>query len=1222
VSTAPAVLDGVFRVTASLQIVTMSTTIKKLEPLNVPLQGINLIEASAGTGKTYTITTLFLRLIIEKKLPIDKILVVTFTEAATEELRDRVRRRLREALSAFEQGSSKDNVLTGLLTQYPDHHDAILRLTNALRGFDEAAIFTIHSFCWQTLQDNAFESGVLFDTELIEDQTPYLREIVEDFWRQHFYNASPLLVTYALKQGFNKPEQLLKTLHDGLYVGQPFLRIIPQIATPAVETEELGYYTAFLKAKQSWQAHGREIEELLLADTQLNANKYRQSSIPSWCREVANFLNAPVISVKLPENFQKFTTATLLESVKKGKTPPQHQFFDHCETLWQRRQALNKLFDEYLLALKVKLFHVAEQALIQKKYQQHFLHFNDLLIHLYKALTGSKSSQLINLIRYKYLAALIDEFQDTDSVQYQIFRKVYADHEQRILFLIGDPKQAIYSFRGADIFTYMIASRDAQNRYTLTTNWRSEVNLIASVNQLFTRVTKHPFWFESIAFQPVQAPHEEGLSRNQPSLKIENKSLPPLQLWFVSRQQASFAGDKPINKGWAQQQIPLSVANEIARLLMLGQQEQALIGDKPLMAGDIAILVRTNRQALQMQKVLTRLQIPSVLYSKESLFASHEVAEMERILLAIADPNHESLIKSALLTDIFGITGDELQNLLADELRWQIRLNQFQRYHFLWKNKGFIRMYRTLLTNEQVPSHLLRYADGERRLTNVLHLGEVLQQVSMQGKLGIGGLCQWLAQQRLQPDDEKEEQQLRLESDEKRVKIVTIHGSKGLEYPIVFCPFLWDGTLHTSKEKQFIYHNEREELVLDLGSPEQEKHRLQALQEEQAENLRLFYVALTRAKHRCYLIWGAFRDASNSPLAHLLHAASAVEQIPDERLLEDLQALAAESKNCIQISPLPVDQAPYYRVLERPEILQPRYFKGKIDNSWKVSSFSALSAMTMVTETVERPDYDEELANYSSVERVNLPPSEKNLIFTFPRGARAGNFMHALFERLDFTCPELSLIQEQLATFGFSVEHWQNVIFTLVENVLQTPLEPQQPNFTLAQVSKDKRLNELEFYYPLAPISVNGIHKILLEFGHQMPLVYEETPRLELVPVQGFMKGYIDMIFEYQGRYYLVDYKSNFLGTQMHAYHHSQLKNEMIQAGYVLQYHIYAIALHRYLAIRVPNYRYEAHFGGIYYLFLRGIRPVWGPLYGIYRDLPSKRLIERLSNYFGENKVN
>jgi len=1172
-------------------------SIQLLDPLTVPLEGINLIEASAGTGKTYTIAILFIRLLLEKQLSVDTILVVTFTQAATEELRARIRQRLLETLAAFEAGCSDEVILAGLLHHYPQRQQAIFRLTQALRDFDEASILTIHGFCLKMLHENAFESGVLFDTELIADQRPLLQEIVEDFWRQHFYSASILFIDYVAHQGYRQPTHLLNLLGQGRYVGQPFLHIIPQCALPDTQAFEDVYQQAFSQAQHSWWAAQEEIQALLIQNSALNGQKYRQKSMPQWFEALADCFNARLPTVQLPESLAKLTQSALNQGVKKGHRPPEHIFFQHCEHLLACQQQLSAQFQIRLLALKYQLFQVAQQALSQKKYQQHIQFFDDLLIQLYNALSGVQGQKLAALIRKHYKAALIDEFQDTDPVQYQIFHSVYRGDPEP-LFLIGDPKQAIYSFRGADIFTYMAAYQQAHQRYTLATNWRAEAELIAATNQIFNH-HQRPFLFEQLAFYPVAAPQQP-----KPNLLSFNaQHLPPLQLWFVSRQQAQTDADKPISKSWAQQHIPLAVSYEIARLLQLGQQGTALIGDKPIQPGDIAILVRTHIQARLMQKILIQQHIPSVLYTQENLFHTHEALEIENILTAVATPQEERLIKVALTTELLGYSADALYELRADERRWYACVRRFQKYHWLWEQVSFMQMYRSLLTTEQVQARLLSYADGERRLTNVLHLGELLQQTALQAKMNMRRLMHWLAQQR-QQETVNEEQQLRLESDEQRLKIVTIHKSKGLEYPIVFCPFLWDGYLYTQKDKQFTFHNEYHELILDLGSNEQAQHRQQALLEERAEQLRLCYVALTRAKHRCYLIWGAFRDAATSALAHLLHPQLAIDQIDDVTLEQALTAFAQH--HALQVTPLPLTPYHYQRPTLDAALLTARSFAGEIDDRWQVTSFTALISKRV--EAVEQPDYDE-LSRIRTPFTRSLSLNSHQPIFNFPSGARAGAFMHTVFEQIDFTQVEPAVIQQYLQAYGYDTEHWQAVIETLVRHVLTTPLHLQQPALTLAQISRENRLNELEFYYPLTTTITAAELQDL--FAH-----YELPVPLNFPPLRGVMKGFIDMVFHHEGRFYLVDYKSNLLGNQMQNYHHNALNTVMMQEGYYLQYHLYTVALHRYLAMRLPYYRYEDHFGGVFYLFVRGMQPYWGAHFGIYRDTPPLQLIQALSNYF------
>lgn len=839
---------------------------------------------------------------------------------------------------------------------------------------------------------------------------------------------------------------------------------------------------------------------------------------------------------------------------------------------------------------------MAEKALAYKKRQHNFQSFDDLLTNLNIALQGDAGPWLAQRIHQKYPVALIDEFQDTDPVQYKIFHRIYEEAENPALFFIGDPKQAIYSFRGADIFTYMSARRDALQQYTLETNWRSDGALVKAINTLFTRVP-HPFIFEEIHFQPVKVPDEK------PRLDIADAFNAPLQIWFISRTQANCEPTKTISKKWAGPNIALAVGYEIAHLLHLAQKNQAYLKEKgrnkPLEAGDIAILVRTNKQAQFMQRTLTQLRIPSVLYSGESLFISHEVMEIERLLWAIANPTELHLLKIALVTDMLGLSGNALFQLIEDEQAWQNELNRFHKYHALWQTVGFMRMFRTLLIDYAVPARLLAFPDGERRLTNVLHAAELLQQVAVQQKLTMAHLYQWLVQQRQNQEEVTEEEQLRLESDEKRVKIVTIHKSKGLEYPIVFCPFVWDGKLYESKTKQFTFHDQ-DTLTLDLGSPEQEEHRNCAIKEEQAENVRLFYVAVTRAKHRCYLVWGGLKDIETSAPARLWYSPpTKVEKVDDEVLQESVHALIEASKHTIQLSPLPTQAHLYQQPKEIQPELTARPFLGKIDKTWRIASFTSIAKQL----PADMADHDTTVSIKEDWVQAQPNIQTEQAILDFPKGAKAGIFFHALFEKLDFTQlpPDQAFIAQQLRNFGYDSEKWQTIIADFVTQVVTTPLEPQYADFTLSTINHKRRLNELEFYYPLDQTMVSTLKTEI------------STARLMFSSSKGFMKGFIDLIFQAGEQFYLVDYKSNFLGMQMQAYHHSHLKSVMTQEGYELQYHIYTIALHRYLQTRLANYQYEKHFGGVYYLFLRGMNPHWGAQYGIFRAKPSVEFIESMS---------
>ncbi|MBE2295863.1 MAG: exodeoxyribonuclease V subunit beta [Phycisphaerales bacterium] len=1191
---------------------------QRLDPLYVPLADLNLIEASAGTGKTYTITALYARLVVEAGIPVNRILVVTYTNAATKELRDRIRTRLSDLRLAFLRGraAEQDELATRLLDLLPDRELTIRRLNNAVRGFDEAAIFTIHGFCKRVLGDNAFESGLSFETELMTDTGDLLQEIAEDFWRREFYAGSPLLVQYLLEKK-QSPETLLAQIER--YLGKPYLQII----TPPGEEDgavlEQAFATAFQQARVIWLQEHAEITDLFMRDKALNGNVYRKNSIPSWLQMMHAYLSAETPTLALFDKFGHFTTRKLQDkkSLKKGQIAPQHPFFDACEALIKARDAL-VYYGQH--RIPIKLLEYCNSELAIRKRQQHIQSYDDLLLDLYQALKHpQQGTALIETLRRRYAAALIDEFQDTDPVQYAIFRAIYGGTTKPV-FLVGDPKQAIYSFRGADIFAYLSARHDTPElkRYTLDVNWRSDPRLLTALNAVFGTAKDGPFLFNDIPFHPA-IPAER--KQHEP-LWIQGRQEPPLQIWLLEPD-----GDIPLNKDTANRKAARATAAEIARLLNLGTRDQAHIGERPLAGGDIAVLVRSHRQGRLIRNELLQLGVPSVQHADDSVFASDEASQLYWLLAAVAEPGNEGRLRTVLASDLFGLSGEELYRLRETEQPWTEWLEKFQDYRQLWREHGFMRFFRAWLSGEGVPQRVLAFRDGERRLTNLLHLAELLHLAS-QNHPGMADLLKWLGDRQRAPANKDEEQMLRLESDENLVRIVTVHKSKGLEYPLVFCPFLWDGRLHAEKgQTALLYHDPAKAgAMLAIGVDEQHPARQQALREEMAENLRLFYVALTRAKQRCTLVWGKIKDAETAPPAWLLHhppvvgpsqdrlevARQRFEVITAPALRHELQTVFAAAGETVAITPLPTASASPYRPPTTTEpTLAAREFSGAPLEFWRIGSFTTLTA----GQSIETPDHDlSTTLPEALVEESALVVPGKS-IFDFPRGARAGICLHALFERLDFTqiADEErveALVSRTLEGHGLDPVEWTSVVADLVRRVLATPLN--QDGLCLAGVSSDRRLNELEFSYPLAHLRADTLRKVLERYGQHTGPFQEMIENLEFSPLRGYMKGFIDLVFEANGRFWLVDYKSNWLGAEAAAYRGERLAAVMAREAYVLQYLIYSVALHRYLRWRLPDYDYQRHFGGVFYLFLRGMDPTLGAECGVFHDRPTSALVTAL----------
>jgi exodeoxyribonuclease V beta subunit len=522
--------------------------------------------------------------------------------------------------------------------------------------------------------------------------------------------------------------------------------------------------------------------------------------------------------------------------------------------------------------------------------------------------------------------------------------------------------------------------------------------------------------------------------------------------------------------------------------------------------------------------------------------------------------------------------------------------------------------------------------DGERRLTNLLHLSELLHQAAVDKGLNMAGLLKWLREQRDPASPRSEEHQIRLESDENAVKIITIHKSKGLEFPILFCPFNWSGSSLRRGEEAVIYHEKGDglEMTLDLGSDSKEAHRIIAEEELLAENLRLLYVAVTRAIHRCYLVWGRFNEAESSAPAYLFHhpgeqgekdVLTALKErfagLTDKEMMAALEEIGSRSHGTFSVSEMPEGSSDTYGPLVRPSAsLNMRTFSGKIDRQWRVSSFSSL--VTGRDQAVELADRDE-LWEAPGDEGLGEEGDrvEPTGLFAFPRGAKAGLFLHDLLERLDFTGAESpfleKLVADGLRGYGFDA-HWEEAVCTMVRNLLSTPLEEKREALILSSIPNHERINEMEFYFPLKAFSKEQLAHIFnrpwatsLRAGVPGPL-----ERFHFSPTRGFMKGFIDLIFRYEDRFWLVDWKSNHLGNRVEDYGRPALEGQMEDQGHTLQYHIYVLALDQYLRTRLKAYDYERDFGGVFYLFLRGIDPARGAGRGIYRDKPDYALVKEL----------
>ncbi len=1176
--------------------------IHPLDPLRIPLTGRHLIEASAGTGKTYAITGLYLRLLLEEERPISQLLVVTYTEAACQELRDKLRARLLSArrLLLGQGRPGEDPFLAELLHGYQTTGRGQARLSallvQALLDFDLAPVFTIHGFCQRALQDSAFESGAPFTLELIESDSELRQQTIDDYWRSRSPAWPPALTAQLLADGL-LPDRLPNRLDKALQVmsqnGESALRL-PRHRTVADLNPTLSKRLAEL-----WQQEGPDLRRLLREAKELSRSEanYRQDVLERLFAELDLRLTDPDPTAPPLTALGRLSQSALAAGTKRGGQPPSHPFFALAEQLRREvEEARNGILLDLLRHLGPALAAVKEGAGMAS--------FDDLLTRLRAGLRDQNSGPALAARLFaQYPVAMIDEFQDTDPVQYEIFSTIY--RQGGGLFLVGDPKQAIYGFRGADIFSYLTAVDETKNAHTLEINWRSEPGLIKACNQLFASHPR-PFLLDGIGFSPVLSPE-----RHRRRLIMTGSQPSQLTVFTFAKQERRDQAKKTIAR-W--------LARQVRRLLTLASNGQAYFETEtdgtrePLRPGDIAVLVRNHREGRRVKEALAECGLTAVTSSRQSVFHTPEATELSLVLEAVAEPGDERRLRRALATRLLGY---DLAALAENLAGWDSIRERLAGLHRLWRARGPAAMLNRLLAETGAWPRLAAQKDGERRLTNLRHLLELLQQASDTGAFGPSGLVRWLAERRREDARQTGEASLlRLESDENLLKIVTIHKSKGLQYPVVLAPFLWDSSfLDRAQEPVVICHDQTGAAIADLGSEDREENRLRQRREALAEELRLLYVALTRAENRCLVCWcqaasGRRFATASSPLQYLCAGremggtdivAALENDFQDDDQGHNLaglhRAITASDGTLAAIAAQEEESETPLAVTAAPSLGPARSFTRPLNRNLGLRSFSGLQIKEATGLAGEAPDHDgqgDPAPSPSSPRR-----DEQRDIFSFPRGPEAGSCLHAILEELDFQEPDpepvTAWVRDKLIEFGLD-PGWAVTVREFLFRLTAAPLD-QEGKLRLNLISRRQRATELEFYYPLPPVD-DGELKAM--FARSRPPLKADGPRC------GFMKGFIDLVFEHQGRYYLADYKSNYLGPSSEDYGQERMAQAMDQAGYDLQARIYALALHRYLSRRLKDYDPERHWGGVFYLFLRGIDPERGPERGVYFLSPDR----------------
>ena len=1171
--------------------------------LNLDPGGIKLIEASAGTGKTHTIADLYLRHILAGRQP-SQILIVTYTNAATEELRGRIRKRLYDAQACLQDSSSAGDTFLALVTERwrdldQDSREIQLhRLRLALRTMDEAAISTIHSFCQRSLQDNAITGNQFYDSELLSSDDPLWEDAVKDWWRRQTYDLD---------------RESWQLLHDNLpqipaltsilleLRNRPLAKLLPEttMSVAALLSQPRAIARSLHGLAPRWQQQRQEIVDVISTSKALSRSKalpYHPQNLAGLIEAADSFFADPDPAAPFKQ-FEYLGTDLLSENTKpsmRGKSPElQHPFFNALDPVARSWTEFTSTIKPQLLS---HAFGWVSQKVLQAKRALPALAFQDQLTLLLEALDSRHGGEaLAHSLRRQYPVAMIDEFQDTDTIQYRIFRHIYPRSSAGSLTLIGDPKQAIYSFRGGDIFTYMQARHlpDIQ-LFNLQTNWRSQPELVAAINHFFTQRQDAFIYRDSIEFTRIASIPENGRYR----LMSENGPAAALTLWQLPQNDQ---GDN-FSRAQMRDLINRAIVGEIAALLANNGNR---IDGRPLQSGDIAILVRQASEGQALSQALHQHGIRTVTIGRDSVFASDEAYGLYDLLSAVAQFQDPVLSRRSLSSSLLGLDYRQIAALCDDDGAWQGWTEDLGDLRELWERHGFISMFQTLLHRFEISRHLAQQDKSERRITNLLHLAELLHQQSS-GITGISPLLGWFRDQFEEATNDEVE--LRLENDEALVKIVTIHKSKGLQYPIVFVPFLWS-CKPVDRNKTVYFHDPDLSPCIDLGSADFERNWYLAEKERLAEDMRLLYVALTRARARVYLAWGLAGStahagyARQTALAYLLHSRQSPDDLeshtvdgfpPDMDFVGDLKRLVDRASGTIELVELPVtiDKSRAFVADSAQHSAQLAIFTRARLPHWRINSFTGL------TRGIHQP------ASLGTLQ------SQGDAILDFPAGSHIGLMLHSLLENLDFQqdiegqCREL--LPQLLRRAGLSAENHRNTLLRWLDNIIHTPLDGK--DLSLRAIGRERRLNELAFDFALDHLDIDALNRFL-----------QSLAPVPLQPVSGFgfsglITGVIDLVFEYRGRYYLADYKSNFLGASLEDYQPAQLEQAMLDRRYDLQSLVYSVALHRYLGHRLADYDYDRHFGGSYYLFLRAMRPPHGNRQGIHFHRPPRQVLQALDS--------
>ncbi len=1068
--------------------------------------GTVVLEASAGTGKTYTIAGLVTRYVAEGSARIDELLVVTFGRGATTELRTRVRQRMlavRRALTNPVTARQSGDPVCALLARgsATEVEDRVERLTTALAAFDTATVATVHEFCLQVLHGLGTAGADDGTSQLVTDVAELTGEVCDDLYLRRWAR--------------------------------------PGAAAPSFSHEQ---------ARAVAQAAVGDREARLLPDPD-----ERGSEDPGGVRA-------------------RFAAAV--------------------------RSEVDRRVDE-----------------------QRLLGYDDLLRRVREAMcdpvTGPVACQRLS---HRYSVVLVDEFQDTDPVQWEVLRRAFDG--VRDLVLIGDPKQAIYGFRGADVGAYLSAREHAGQRAGLLTNHRSDAGVLAGLATIFRGAALGD---DGIRVGPVSA--AQATSRLHPERTA-------VRLRVVPR-----AGKGPALVGVARPKVAKDAAEQVVALLAAGTELEQDGTRRPLGPRDVAVLVRTRVQAQLVEAALTEVGVESVVSVLDSVFRQPAARLWLLLLEAVEQPHRSGVVRRLVLSPWIGGTGEQLDGSAGETVTDSLT-EQLRSWAEALSTAGVAALFSQVTGDRRVMARLLGQVGGDRLLTDLRHLAEVLHGESAQG-LGLVGLLSWLREriERAAQDASDLERARRLDTEAPAVTVMTVHASKGLEWPVVLVPYGWDVSAGGSREQLPRGHDGRERTlyVAGKGDPEYDTACAQQVAEDGGEELRLLYVAVTRAASQLLLWWQGGKNTPGAPLHRLLLGADPLTlpvtvPVPtDEEAIARFRALGLDVE-IVGDPSAPVSVPPAPTKVAAPE-LELAVLARSLDLQWRRTSYTALTRDAHEHPGVSsEPDVeikqDEPAAPPALPEQAD-PDAAPSPMADLPGGAAFGTLVHEVLERADLTVDDVEAELTRVA--GELLQHRDAGVTaerlgTALVLAVQTPLGPLAHGLSLADVTE--HLVELDFEMPLgggdAPAGrvprLGELADLLREHLSPGDPVLPYAERVEGLgdpELRGYLVGAIDLVLKAGDGFLVIDHKTNMLGTwgvllTTWHYRREALDAAVLDAHYPLQALLYCVALHRYLRWRQPGYDPSRHLGGVLYLFLRGM--VGHGETGVWSWKPPAALVVALSD--------